>query len=165
MLFYSLFVAIVTALVSLTVEKDLSAWSLNSAQRLIPIIYSVSHFFIFIFQTTTMIVMVTVMVKQGLFGNVFQVSIIMWCVRRKGPVFGSIFHPFGVLFSIVAGVVVLGETFYLGRYNYLFFFNSEYVHIRVVRCGGRLIRLKIWMQFGRGGGGGGRILCRLVGKS
>lgn len=42
MLFYSFFVAIFSAASSLIVEKDLSAWSLNSSTRLIPVIFSVS---------------------------------------------------------------------------------------------------------------------------
>ncbi|XP_042054049.1 WAT1-related protein At3g28050-like [Salvia splendens] len=92
MLFYSCFIALVSAAASAIVEKDLAAWTLNlnSTGRFIPVILS------------------------GLFGNVFQLSIVMWCVRRKGPVFASIFHPIGVIVSIVAGVLVLGETFYLG---------------------------------------------------
>ncbi|XP_042052140.1 WAT1-related protein At3g28050-like isoform X2 [Salvia splendens] len=90
MLFYSCFIAVVTAAASAIVEKDLDAWSLNSTGRFIPVILS------------------------GLFGNVFQLSIGMWCVRRKGPVFTSIFHPIGVIVSIVAGVLILGETVYLG---------------------------------------------------
>ncbi|XP_057774643.1 WAT1-related protein At3g28050-like isoform X4 [Salvia miltiorrhiza] len=90
MLFYSCFIALVSAGASLVLEKDVSGWSINSRATLLPIVFS------------------------GLFGNVFQISIIMWCVRRKGPVFVSIFHPLGVIISIAAGVVVLGETFYLG---------------------------------------------------
>ncbi|KAH6826749.1 hypothetical protein C2S53_012276 [Perilla frutescens var. hirtella] len=91
MLFYSCFIAILSAATSLILEKDdLKAWSLNSTMRFIPVIYS------------------------GLFGTVFQVTIIIWCVRRKGPVFASIFHPLGVIFSIAAGIIILGETFYLG---------------------------------------------------
>ncbi|KAH6757791.1 hypothetical protein C2S51_038633 [Perilla frutescens var. frutescens] len=91
MLFYSCCIAILSAATSLILEKDdLKAWSLNSTMRFIPVIYS------------------------GLFGTVFQVTIIIWCVRRKGPVFASIFHPLGVIFSIAAGIIILGETFYLG---------------------------------------------------
>ncbi|KAG6426376.1 hypothetical protein SASPL_110599 [Salvia splendens] len=73
MLFYSCFIALVSAAASAIVEKDLAAWTLNlnSTGRFIPVILS-------------------------------------------GPVFASIFHPIGVIVSIVAGVLVLGETFYLG---------------------------------------------------
>ncbi|EYU29715.1 hypothetical protein MIMGU_mgv11b0196341mg, partial [Erythranthe guttata] len=53
-------------------------------------------------------------IAQALFGNVFQVSIIMWCVRRKGPLFASVFHPLGVIFATTMGIVILGEAFYLG---------------------------------------------------
>ncbi|KAL8035756.1 hypothetical protein ABFS82_12G114500 [Erythranthe guttata] len=90
MLFYSCFVAILSAAASFIVEKDLNAWSLKHRMRFIPVIYS------------------------ALFGNVFQVSIIMWCVRRKGPLFASVFHPLGVIFATTMGIVILGEAFYLG---------------------------------------------------
>ncbi|KAL8534084.1 hypothetical protein ACS0TY_010196 [Phlomoides rotata] len=90
MLFYSCFVAILSAAVALMVEKDFSAWSLKSTTTLIPIIYS------------------------ALFGNVFQVSIIMWCVRKRGPLFASVFHPLGVIFATAMGVIILGEALYLG---------------------------------------------------
>ncbi|KAK4488850.1 hypothetical protein RD792_004640 [Penstemon davidsonii] len=90
MFFYSCFIAILSAAVSLVVEKDFSAWSLKPKMRLFPVIYS------------------------ALFGNVFQVSIIMWCVKRRGPLFASVFHPLGVIFAILMGAIILGETFYLG---------------------------------------------------
>ncbi|KAL2546982.1 WAT1-related protein [Forsythia ovata] len=90
MLFYSCFIAILSAAVSLTVERDTKAWSLKPMTRLIPVIYS------------------------GMFGNVFQVSVIMWCMRRRGPLFASMFHPLGVVIAIAMGVIFLGEAFYLG---------------------------------------------------
>ncbi|XP_019157997.1 PREDICTED: WAT1-related protein At5g40230-like [Ipomoea nil] len=90
MLFYSCCVAILCAAVALIIERDLSAWSLSNRTRLFAILYS------------------------GFFGNVFQVTICSWCVRRKGPVFVGMFEPLGVVISMVIGVLFLGETFYLG---------------------------------------------------
>ncbi|KAH6770755.1 hypothetical protein C2S52_015558 [Perilla frutescens var. hirtella] len=90
MLFYSCFIAIISAIASFVVEKDLSSWSLNSVTKLLPLLYS------------------------AIFGNVFQLSIIMWCVRRRGPLFASVFHPLGVVFSTAAGIIILGEAFYVG---------------------------------------------------
>ncbi|KAK6160158.1 hypothetical protein DH2020_003539 [Rehmannia glutinosa] len=90
MFFYSCFIAVLSAAVSLIVEKDFSAWSLKPKMRLIPVIYS------------------------ALFGTVFQVSIIMWCIRRRGPVFVSLFHPLGVIFATALGIIILGEALYLG---------------------------------------------------
>ncbi|KAG8366183.1 hypothetical protein BUALT_Bualt17G0050100 [Buddleja alternifolia] len=90
MFFYSCFIAILAATVSLIVEKDFGAWSLKPKKRLIPVIYS------------------------ALFGNVFQVSVIMWCLKRKGPLFASIFHPLAVIFANVMGIIIFGEPLYLG---------------------------------------------------
>ncbi|XP_031124331.1 WAT1-related protein At3g28050-like [Ipomoea triloba] len=89
MLFYSCSVAILCAAVALIIERDLSAWSLSNRTRVLAILYS------------------------GVFGNVFQVTICSWCVRRKWPVFVGMFEPLGVVISMVAGVLFLGETFYL----------------------------------------------------
>ncbi|KAL0385582.1 UNVERIFIED_CONTAM: WAT1-related protein [Sesamum radiatum] len=89
MFFYS-FIAIASASVSLVVEKDLSAWSLRPKMTLIPVIYS------------------------AIFGNAFQVSILMWCVRKRGPLFVSVFHPLGVIVANAMGIFILGEPLYLG---------------------------------------------------
>ncbi|XP_012846558.1 PREDICTED: WAT1-related protein At4g15540-like isoform X2 [Erythranthe guttata] len=47
MLFYSCFVAILSAAASFIVEKDLNAWSLKHRMRFIPVIYSVRDDFIY----------------------------------------------------------------------------------------------------------------------
>ncbi|KAG9154091.1 hypothetical protein Leryth_000588 [Lithospermum erythrorhizon] len=90
MVFYSCFVAILSAIVSLVTEKDVNSWSLTSLERLIPVIYA------------------------GFFGNIFQVTIIAWCVGKKGPLFVAMFHPLGVVITTAIGVIFLGDTFYLG---------------------------------------------------
>lgn len=124
MLFYSCFVAILSAAVALIVEKDLSSWSLKSTSTLIPIIYSVisstqiSELYVVMtkYKKACFNFCIFFMSRKALFGNVFQVSIIMWCVRKRGPLFASVFHPLGVIFATAMGVIILGEALYLGRY-------------------------------------------------
>lgn len=51
---------------------------------------------------------------QGLFGNVFQVCIGSWCVRRKGPLFVVMFHPLGIVIAMAASIF-MGEIIHVGR--------------------------------------------------
>ena len=50
-----------------------------------------------------------------MFGYVFQVGAITWCVHQKGPVFVAMFKPVGIVVAIAMGVIFLGDTFYMGR--------------------------------------------------
>ncbi|PKI56230.1 hypothetical protein CRG98_023425, partial [Punica granatum] len=52
--------------------------------------------------------------SQGIFGSAFQVGVCTWCLHRTGPVFVSMFKPVGIAIAVVAGVIFLGDTFYLG---------------------------------------------------
>ncbi|KAA8533115.1 hypothetical protein F0562_033352 [Nyssa sinensis] len=88
--FYCFFVAILSAIVSLMVNRDLGAWSLQPNIRLIAVLYS------------------------GFFGSAFQVSIITWCLHRTGPLFVTMFHPLGVAIAAALGSIFLGDSFYLG---------------------------------------------------
>ncbi|XP_041010872.1 WAT1-related protein At3g28050-like isoform X1 [Juglans microcarpa x Juglans regia] len=88
--FYCFFVAIQSAVVSLVLERDLSSWSLQPNTRLIAVLYS------------------------GMFGSAFQVGLSAWCMHKTGPVFVAMFKPVGIFISIVVGVILLGDTFYLG---------------------------------------------------
>ncbi|XP_049405318.1 WAT1-related protein At4g15540-like [Solanum stenotomum] len=91
MLFYSFCVTILCAVFSLIVERDLNSWSLSPHSRLMAIIYS------------------------GLFGNVFQVSIGAWCVRKKGPLFVVMFHPLGIVIAMAASIF-MGEIIHVGSW-------------------------------------------------
>ncbi|KAK4485782.1 hypothetical protein RD792_008429 [Penstemon davidsonii] len=88
--FYCFFAAILSTVVSLIVDRDLSAWALQPNIRLIAVLYS------------------------GVFGSAFQVSITTWCLHRKGPLFVAMFHPLGIVIAAVLGIIFLGDILYLG---------------------------------------------------
>ncbi|XP_021726960.1 WAT1-related protein At3g28050-like [Chenopodium quinoa] len=88
--FYCFFVAIQSGIVTLIVERDLSAWSLKPTLRLLAILYS------------------------AIFGSALQVGLCSWCLRRKGPVFVCMFKPLGIAIAAIAGVVFFGDTLFLG---------------------------------------------------
>ncbi|GFP80077.1 wat1-related protein at3g28050 [Phtheirospermum japonicum] len=88
--FYCFFAAILSTIVSLIVDKDLSAWALQPNIRLIAVLYS------------------------GVFGSAFQVSVTAWCLHRKGPLFVAMFHPLSIVIAAVIGIIFLGDVLYLG---------------------------------------------------
>ncbi|KAJ8758974.1 hypothetical protein K2173_003212 [Erythroxylum novogranatense] len=89
--FYCFFVTIQSAIISLVMEKDPTAWSLKPNIRLIAVLYS------------------------GVFGSAFQVGVATWCLRKTGPVFVSMFKPLGIVIATAVGVICLGDKMYLGR--------------------------------------------------
>ncbi|CAA2934767.1 WAT1-related At3g28050-like [Olea europaea subsp. europaea] len=88
--FYCLFAAILSTVVSLIVDRDLSAWSLQPNIRLIAVLYSV------------------------VFGSAFQVSVTAWCLHRRGPLFVAVFHPLSIVISAALGIILLGDILCLG---------------------------------------------------
>lgn len=88
--FYCFFVAIMCAILSLVVDRDLAAWSLQPTVRLLAVLYS------------------------GFIGSAAQVSIVIWCLKKKGPLFVAVFHPLGIIISAAVGILFLGDIMYLG---------------------------------------------------
>lgn len=88
--FYCFFASILSAMVSLFMDRNLNAWMLQPGTRLFAVLYS------------------------GIFGSAFQVSVMFWCIRRKGPLFVAMFHPLGIVIAAALGIIFLGDTFYLG---------------------------------------------------
>ncbi|KAF5449834.1 hypothetical protein F2P56_030239 [Juglans regia] len=87
-----IFVAIVSAIISLIAEKDPNAWKLSLNMELIAIGYS------------------------ALFAITIRASVYLWACREKGPVYVAMFKPLDIFIAVVMGVTILGDTLYLGRY-------------------------------------------------
>ncbi|KAL7149069.1 hypothetical protein ABFS83_05G014800 [Erythranthe nasuta] len=88
--FYCFFAAILSTIVSLIVDRDLSAWALQPNIRLFAVLYS------------------------GIFGSAFQVGVTAWCLHKKGPLFVAMFHPLGIVIAASLGIIFLGDILYLG---------------------------------------------------
>ncbi|PSS28647.1 WAT1-related protein [Actinidia chinensis var. chinensis] len=88
--FYSLFVAIISAIFSLVVERDFGAWSLQPPVRLLAILYS------------------------GIVGCAIQLSIAMWCLRKKGPLFCAVFQPLGIVIGAAVDIIFFGDILCMG---------------------------------------------------
>ncbi|XP_047339643.1 WAT1-related protein At5g40210-like [Impatiens glandulifera] len=88
--YYCFFVAILSAMFSLLVEGSHTSWSLLPSLRLLSILYS------------------------GVVGSATQVSISMWCIHQRGPVFVAMFHPLGIIIAAMVDIIFLGDTIYTG---------------------------------------------------
>ncbi|KAG2301482.1 hypothetical protein Bca52824_030133 [Brassica carinata] len=90
LIFYSLYVSILTSLTGLVVEKDNpSIWIIRFDITLISI------------------------VTMGIFTPVYYV-IHSWTVRYKGPLYLAIFKPLSILIAVVMSAIFLGDSLYLG---------------------------------------------------
>ncbi|XP_059316561.1 WAT1-related protein At3g28050-like isoform X1 [Lycium ferocissimum] len=87
---YCFFVTIISALISLVVERNPSAWTLYPDIRLIAILYS------------------------GIIGIAFRSCMTTWCLKKTDPLFVSMFKPLGVVFAVVIGTFCFKDVFYIG---------------------------------------------------
>lgn len=88
----SIFVTILSSAVSLVAEKNPNAWRLRPDIELMAIGYSA------IFAVSVR--------------SVFHT----WALRKKGPVYVSMFKPLGMVVALVFGIAFLGDTLYLGSF-------------------------------------------------
>nr|KYP56277.1 Auxin-induced protein 5NG4 [Cajanus cajan] len=88
--FYCLFGSIQSGILSLIVVRDPNDWKISPDIELISIFYS------------------------AIVGSVLTFSVLTWCIKRKGPVFVSMFKPVGIAISAFSSVVFLGETLHVG---------------------------------------------------
>lgn len=51
-----------------------------------------------------------------------------WSLRLKGPVFVTSFKPLQIVVSVAMGVMFLGDTLHVGRYDY----KSKLFYIKIL---------------------------------
>ncbi|KAJ8754859.1 hypothetical protein K2173_015371 [Erythroxylum novogranatense] len=86
----SLMGSIQATIVAFCLGKDWSEWKLRFNISLLAVLYS------------------------GIVGTGLMVTLINWCVKRKGPVFVSVFNPLMLILVTMAGIFLLNEKLYLG---------------------------------------------------
>lgn len=42
-----------------------------------------------------------------------------WALRLKGPVYVAMFTPLSIVIAVAMGVMFLGDTLHIGRYEYI----------------------------------------------
>lgn len=56
-------------------------------------------------------------ITQGILGSSLNNTIHTWALRVKGPVYVAMFKPLSIAIAVAMGVILLGDTLYLGRYK------------------------------------------------
>nr|KYP42106.1 Auxin-induced protein 5NG4 [Cajanus cajan] len=75
---------------TLCVERDWNQWKLGFNIRLLTVVYS------------------------GIVVSGIAVVIIAWCIKKRGPLFASVFNPLQILLVDIAAYLTLDEKLYLG---------------------------------------------------
>ncbi|RAL46872.1 hypothetical protein DM860_005151 [Cuscuta australis] len=88
--FYNLIVSVLAAIVGAFMVPDLTKWKIRLDISLASIICS------------------------GIFGSFVNNTIHTWALRVKGPVYVAMFKPLSIAIAVAMGVVILGDTLYLG---------------------------------------------------
>ncbi|XP_029128966.1 WAT1-related protein At5g40240 [Cajanus cajan] len=88
--FYCLFGSIQSGILSLILVRDSNDWKISPDIQLISIFYS------------------------AVVGSVVTFSVMTWCIKRKGPVFVSMFKPVGIAIAAFSSVLFIGETLHVG---------------------------------------------------
>ncbi|KAL7609215.1 hypothetical protein Lser_V15G13158 [Lactuca serriola] len=50
----------------------------------------------------------------GVFSTAFRSSAVIWCLKKKGPVFVAMFNPLSIVIASTMGVIFLGDSLHLG---------------------------------------------------
>ncbi|KAI4296297.1 hypothetical protein L6164_036265 [Bauhinia variegata] len=86
----SLMGAIQCTIFALSTEKDWSQWKLGWNIRLLAVAYS------------------------GTMASGMMVIVIAWCVKKRGPLFASVFNPLMIVLVAIASNILLDEQLHLG---------------------------------------------------
>ncbi|KAG4159251.1 hypothetical protein ERO13_D02G164332v2 [Gossypium hirsutum] len=86
----SIIVAILSSVVSLMVEKDPNAWKIGFNMELIATVYTAA------------------------FAVAFRSVVHKWALRKKGPIYVSMFKPLEMVIALAMGIAFLGDKLYLG---------------------------------------------------
>ncbi|KAF8039470.1 hypothetical protein BT93_B1870 [Corymbia citriodora subsp. variegata] len=91
LMFYSTFFStILSGLLSFIIVREPQLWILKVNVGLVAILYS------------------------AMVAGVFRATLCVWCLKKTGPVYVSMFKPLGVIFAVGLGFIFLGEMLYLG---------------------------------------------------
>ncbi|PKI56229.1 hypothetical protein CRG98_023424 [Punica granatum] len=88
--FYSLIGTVQCTIISLAIERDLSAWRLKLDMELLLIILT------------------------AIFGGVIRSRVQIWCMQLKGPLYVPMFKPFGIVYASFFGISFFGNSIYYG---------------------------------------------------
>ncbi|KAI3503414.1 hypothetical protein L1887_31855 [Cichorium endivia] len=88
--FYCLFGTIQCVVLSLFLVKNPNDWILQPGLAMIAVVFG------------------------AVFSSVFRSSVVIWCLKKKGPVFVAMFNPLSIVIASTMGVTFLGDSLHLG---------------------------------------------------
>ncbi|KAF5755096.1 putative EamA domain-containing protein [Helianthus annuus] len=78
------------ALFTLLYERNIDVWILDNSTEWVSIVFA------------------------AFFGTAVRNSLITWCLRKKGPIFVSMFKPISMVIAVIMGMLFLGDVLHLG---------------------------------------------------
>ncbi|KAI7757070.1 hypothetical protein M8C21_028470 [Ambrosia artemisiifolia] len=78
------------ALFTLLYERNIDVWILDNSTEWVSIVFA------------------------AVFGTAVRNSLITWCLRKKGPIFVSMFKPISMVIAVIMGILFLGDVLHLG---------------------------------------------------
>ncbi|XP_075480539.1 WAT1-related protein At4g15540-like [Primulina tabacum] len=88
--FNCLFVTIQASLFSLIAQRDANSWKIETSIGLAAILYS------------------------AIINLSLRLYLTVWCIKKRGPLFVSLFKPSTIIVTVFKGVVFMDDVFYLG---------------------------------------------------
>lgn len=77
-------------------------------------------------------------ITQGILGSSLNNTIHTWALRVKGPVYVAMFKPLSIAIAVAMGVILLGDTLYLGRYPilHIIYFCTQHIYflLQITHC-------------------------------
>lgn len=97
-----------------------SQWALGWDIRLAASVYAVSaytcmHEFRVDVRMNHRFSIRAIYISQGVIGSGLAVSLMTWCIQRRGPLFVSMFSPLLLVIVAILGWAILNEKLYVGR--------------------------------------------------
>ncbi|XP_042499289.1 WAT1-related protein At3g28050-like [Macadamia integrifolia] len=86
----SFFGTIQCGVVSLFVERDISAWIIKPDIELFAILYC------------------------GIMGGAVVTAAVTWCLSKKGPIYVAMYKPIGIVIAVIMGIIFLGDVLHFG---------------------------------------------------
>lgn len=116
----ALFSAIQAAILSSSIDRELSIWILRKKSDILIVLYSVS-IYTYIYVTTSTSTNTNSVSRfwcnmmQGMIGSGLCFVGMSWCVKKRGAVFTAAFSPLVQIMAAVFDVPVMHEQLHLGR--------------------------------------------------
>lgn len=105
-------------LLAIIMQRDMAQWRLGFNFRLLAVSYAVMKVLnpIPLATSETLKNNMRILYLQGILGSSLTFTLLAWCIRKKGPLYASVFNPLNLIVVAILSTVLLNEKLHLGRY-------------------------------------------------